>query len=342
MTIAPLPGFEHFTTHHCVTGSMQHIYYFNDHRLSEDLLLGIGAGVGFSYWHFKGQPPFMGGRGGFNPPMEVLAGQRTGVKVETHTTSSERKARQTLLSMLEAGQPVMLQCDMGFLPYFDFGGQEYHFGGHVVVVCGYDPGSDRVLVADRDETMHVIPMDDLAKARGSKHKPFPPKNLWYAFDFMEKRSAAASDVRESILDQCRTMLEPPISNIGVKGIRKAAAAIPDWPDAMTEDELRFALFNAYIFISPVGGTGGGTFRYMFSRFLGEAAGIMEDKRLHYGVAEFRRIGDAWKDLGAWFRRTSEVESPAQHLVEAVDPLKQLAGLEEAAWTRLQEIASATA
>jgi hypothetical protein len=43
---------------------------------------------------------------------------------------------------LAASQPVMHQVDMGFLPYFDFGGKEYHFGGHVVVACGYDPASE--------------------------------------------------------------------------------------------------------------------------------------------------------------------------------------------------------
>jgi hypothetical protein len=36
----------------------------------------------------------------------------------------------------------MLQVDMGYIPYFDFGGEEYHFGGHMVVACGYDAQSE--------------------------------------------------------------------------------------------------------------------------------------------------------------------------------------------------------
>ena len=136
MSVQPLAGFQHFVTHHCVTGSMRHIYVYNDHVLSEEMLLGLGAGVGFSYWHFKGQPPFMGGRGGFKPPLEEVAAQRTGVAVRMETTTSARKAKRALLETLETGQPLMIQCDMGFLPYFDFGGEEYHFGGHAVVVCG--------------------------------------------------------------------------------------------------------------------------------------------------------------------------------------------------------------
>lgn len=339
MALEPLQGFQHFTTHHCVTGSMRHVYVYNEHDISEEMLLGLGAGVSFSYWHFKGQAPFIGGRGGFKPPMEELTGQRTGVKIEMHTTTSVRKAHMTLLEMLEAGQPIMIQCDMGFLPYFDFGGQEYHFGGHVVVVCGYDPATNQVLVADRDEELHPVAMEDLEKARGSTYKPFPPKNLWYTFDFDQKRQPSAGEVCQAILEQAQAMLEPPIRNIGVKGIRKAAQSVPNWPEVLGPDELRFALFNNYLFISPVGGTGGGAFRYMFSRFLRESAEITGDSRLAESADEFRQIGDGWERLGEWFRQVSEAPEPDSMLGECVVSLNALAGLEETAWQRLQEIAS---
>ncbi|MGD8795053.1 MAG: BtrH N-terminal domain-containing protein [Anaerolineae bacterium] len=339
MKLAPLSRFQHFPTHHCVTGSMRHIYVYNDHDLSEEMLLGLGAGVSFSYWHFKGQPPFLGGRGMPKPSMEEIAGQRTGVQVTARTTTSARKARKSLLEMLNAGQPVMVQCDMGFLPYFDFGGEEYHFGGHVVVVCGYDPETEQVLVADREEALHPVPLDDLAQARGSTHKPFPPKNRWYTFDFSQKRPPTAAEVRQAVLDQAGPMLEPPIRNIGVKGIRKAAALIPKWPARMEPDEIRWALFNTYIFISPEGGTGGGCFRYMFSRFLEEAAAVADEPRLAQSAAEFRRIGDEWEALGEWFRQASEAPDPAGLLDETSAPFQHLADLEEAAWRQLQEIAA---
>jgi hypothetical protein len=337
MILRPLEGFRHFNTHHCVTGSMRHLYVHNDHDLSEEMLLGLGAGVSFSYWHFKGQPPFLGGRGMPKPSMEQIAGQRTGVGIEMLTTTSTRKARKTLLDTLEGGQPVMVQCDMGFLPYFDFGGQEYHFGGHVVVICGYDPATEQVLVADRDETLHPVSMADLEKARSSTHKPFPPKNRWYTFDFRHKRQPAAPDIFQAILQQAGPMLEPPIRNIGVAGIRKAARMIPAWPDRLDADALRFALFNAYIFISPTGGTGGGAFRYMFSRFLREAAEIAGQPRLEESADEFQHIGDKWEDLGEWFRQTSEADDPIPLLGDCVTPLNELARLEEEAWARLQEL-----
>jgi hypothetical protein len=205
------------------------------------------------------------------------------------------------------------------------------------VVCGYDPATEQVLIADRDEELHPVSMEDLEKARGSTYKPFPPSNRWYTFDFGGKRQPTAEEVRQAIVEQARPMLEPPISNIGVKGIRKAARMVPGWPDSLGADELRGALFNTYIFINAVGGTGGGAFRYMFSRFLREAAGIVGEPRLEESAAEFQGIGDAWEELGEWFRQTSKAPDPASILSECVAPLNALAEREEAAWGRLREV-----
>ena len=335
MTIKPIEKFKIFDTHHCATGSMRHVYEFNGYPISEDLLLGLGAGVGFSYWHFKGQPPFMGGRAMPKPSMEEWAGQRTGVKIKLHTTSSARKSCQSMLDMLDSGQPLMIGCDMGFLPYFDFEGQEYHFGGHVVVVAGYDVETDCAFVVDRDGA-YEVPMVDLEKARGSTFKPFPPKNLWYSFDFSEMRPPAADEVYAAIAQQVEPMLNPPIRNIGIKGIRKAAQMAPKWPASMNADELRWALFNSYIFICPVGGTGGGMFRYMFSRFLREAAEITGDGRLNASADQFRHIGDQWETLGTWFKATSKADDPASLIGECVEPLLSIADLEEEAWQGLYD------
>jgi hypothetical protein len=336
MALRPLEGFRHFTTHHCVTGSMRHIYAHNDYAISEEMLLGLGGGVSFSYWHFKGQTPFMGGRGGFRPPfMEEVAGGRTGVTITWQMTSSSRKAEKTLLEMLVAGQLAMIQCDMGFLPYFDFGDTDYHFGWHIVVVCGYDAESGQVLIADRDEELHPVSLQDLAKARGSTFQPFPPKHKWYAFDFSGKRSPTAAEARQAIAEQAVAMLEPPISNVGVKGIRKAAGSLLNWPQQLGEEELRFTLFNSFIFIDAQGGTGGGLFRYMFGRFLEEVAEIAGEGRLAGSATAFQHIGDRWQEVAELFKAAQTDGDPARLLPKIAAPMQEIADLEQAAWEELR-------
>jgi hypothetical protein len=228
---------------------------------------------------------------------------------------------------------------MGFLPYFDFDGQEYHFGGHVGVACGYDPLTSQVLVADRDQPLHPVPLPALEKARSSTYKPFPPHNRWYTFDFSHKRLPTPAEVRQAIHAQATVMLQPPISNLGVKGIRKAAAQIPYWHQSMSANDIRGSLFNAYIFISPVGGSGGGNFRYMFSRFLHEAAEITQDRRLTDSAGAFLDIAHHWEALGEWFLQASKAPQPESILGECTAPLNELAQLEEKAWNNLRIFSS---
>lgn len=337
MALRPLAGFRHFTTDHCITGSLRHVYAFHGHDLSEDLLLGIGSGVGFIYWHQRGGVPFLGGRWedratGF----EVLAGQRTGVQVTAQTTTSPRRAEAALVDLLARGEPVWLQVDMGFLPYFDLGGG--HFGGHAVVACGHDPAAGTVLLADRDADLHPVPLADLAQARGSTFQPFPPHHRWLTFDFAGQRRPTAGEVTTAIRAQAATMLTPPLRNFGVAGIRKAAQAVRRWPSTLEPELLRPALINMAIMLSAEGGTGGGLFRYMFARFLAEAAELTGQRAYADQAERFRISGDGWEALADLARAASQAADPADCLAEIAAGLEAQAGLEQTAWQGLAAVA----
>lgn len=332
-------GFRHFATMHCVTGSMRHVFAWGGRERSEELLLGLGEGVGFAYFRFKGQTPFLGGRAQPKPSMEELACARLGARVERKLSSSDAAAERSLIAELDAGRPVMLQVDMGLLPYFDFGGQEYHFGGHVIVACGRDEESGEILIADRDGPLHKVRTPDLAAARGSRYKPFPPGRAWWRFDFSASREPRRDELIAAIAAQAKGMLEPPIANIGVKGIRKAAAECLKWPELIGESALAETLFNLYIFVSAAGGTGGGCFRYMFSRFLSEAAELGASAAFLALAPDFASMGGAWEETGELCREASEgsgmdAKAAAAILPELSRRLERIAGLEESGWAAL--------
>jgi len=168
-----IKGFEHRPTHHCVTGSMLDVYGFHGCVVSEDMLLGLGEGVGAGYFRFKGMAPFFGGRGEPEGGSVALACERTGVAVRARKSGSHAAAEKSLLKSLAAGEPMMLQVDMRFLPYFDFGGEEYHFGDHAVGAVGFDEAEGTVTIADRDEELHGVPLAALRQARASKFRLTP-------------------------------------------------------------------------------------------------------------------------------------------------------------------------
>jgi len=336
----PLEGFRTFKTDHCVTGSTRHVYEFHGCPISEDLLLGLGAGVGFVYWHMKGMPPFLGGRANTGRPgeegLEKTAGRRTGVTVECLQTASAAKAEKMLLDGLTRG-PVMIRVDMGFLPYLGLP-EGYHFGGHVVVVAGYGSADRNAVVADRDGKLHTVSLADLARARGSKFKPFPPRNALFTFDFSARRPPSANETRQAIAEVVKGMLHGPISNLGVRGIRKTAARVEKWPRTMTADELREACYNAFVFIDSTGGTGGGIFRYMYGRFLKEAARITGERGLEAMGREMLAIGDRWQEVARLFEALAASADASAGLHEVAGRLNGIADQEEAAWRRLQALA----
>jgi len=341
MSVEKINGFTSLQTHHCITGSLRHIYEFNGYPISEEMLLGLGSGVGFIYWHTAGSLPFLGGRSNLERPgeegLEKAIGRRTGVKVESFHTESASKAEKALLEMLQANQPVMLILDMGYLPYFDFGGREYHFGYHAVVACGYDAETGQVLIADRDTEIHPVPLQDLAKARGSKYKPFPPHHRWYAFDFGQSHPPQPGEVREAIRYCTRGMIEPPISNLGVKGIHKAAQKVSVWPELMSETEFRETCINTAIMIDARGGTGGGLFRYMYGRFLEEVADLISDEGFRQAGGRMQAVGDSWESIAQLFEQAYHTDRAVEVLEKICSLLHHIAIQEEEVWKDLHRL-----
>lgn len=333
---------------HCETASLAKIYQAYGHPLSEEMLFGVGAGIGFIYWQMKmsAQPSiFIGGRGntkkyGFFTDL----GRRTGVVIRPLTTSSAARAEAALLDALAEKKPVMLGGDMGFLPWFHFP-EEYHFGGHSFVICGYD-GDKTLLASDLDQEMSgcrkgyyaPITLEQLRLARGSKFKPFPPRHLRYEFDFRDFHAPRRKDILYAIAQAADVHLNPPIQNIGISGMRHSARQILTWPGLFDVDGLRRNLFNLYIFLE-IGGTGGGCFRAMYAHFLEEAAVAASLPELAIFAAAFHASAQRFTRIALLFQDARTAPGLEEKIKEASNGFAEIADLEETAWCQLAAMVS---
>jgi len=341
--IEPFENCPSLDGYHCQTNSLAKIFFHYSHPLSEDMILGLGAGMGFIYWNMKmktGSYVFIGGRGNNKGFFEDL-GKRTGVKIKIVSTSSAKKAQASLVQKLEKEEPVMLFGDMGYLPWFDLP-EEYHFGGHTFVVCGYD-GKNTVLASDMDQKAaglkkgfyHTISQDQLSRARGSLHKPFPPKNTYLEFNFDGFHGPLAEDVQLAIEQTIESQLHPPIKNIGVKGLRHTSKEILKWPKMFDESTLRMNLFSLYIFIE-IGGTGGGCFRRMYSRFLKEATKITGNQNLKKAARIFHQSAERFTKIAYMFKDAEAAKNLKDRIEMASQKFEELANLEEEAYKILKK------
>lgn len=330
---------------HCVTNSLAKIFHHAGHPLSEEMLLGLGAGMGFIYWQMKMGADsilFVGGRANPKNFYKDLS-DRTGVGIREIYTNSVKKAEADLLRELAQKKPVMVGGDMGFLPWFDFP-EDYHFGGHAFVVCGYD-GDQTVLASDMDPQMAgvkkglyaPITLERLGKARGSAFKPFPPKNLRLEFDFAGFRAPGSRDILASIVQTVDALLHPPIKNFGITGLRHTANQILRWPKTFADKELRMNLFNLYVFIE-IGGTGGGCFRPMYARFLEECAGILGLPALAESADIFHQSGAKFTEIALLFKDAETMKEIEAKLRLASRLFEEIAALEEKACRLLMQSA----
>jgi len=186
--------------------------------------------------------------------------------------------------------------------------------------------------------LYEMSLEELAKARGSKYKPLPPKNAYFIFDFSNFRQPTPDNIIESIKQTTYQMLKPPIRNFGTKGIRKAGNQIKKWEKQLSDSDFRMSIFNIYLFVT-VAGTGGGIFRYMYSRFLKEASEILSNKEFYKIGDEIKKCGDLWTEMAFPLKEALEIVNPASLIKDIPEKLNFIADKEEMIFTKLKEINS---
>ncbi|MCP4150621.1 MAG: BtrH N-terminal domain-containing protein [bacterium] len=292
-----IEDFETIGGKHCQTTALQHILNHAKLPVSEEMLLGLGGGIGFIYWYMKLMPaPFTGTRNGKVDEFLLNACSRIGAEATLFQTASAKKAYQKVKDILRSGSPAYIFVDMAYLPYLALP-EEAHFGGHCVAVFGIDETTDTAYIADNGKHPFSISLEALSQAMGSKHPPFAAKNkiLEVKLPSQIPADTLKNGIRDSIKNCCENMMNPPITNLGLKGLIKWAKLLKKWPAQFQEMNLLACIFNVFIYIE-IGGTGGSGFRPMYARFLKESAQILNNPALAEVADLFIESGKLWKDI----------------------------------------------
>lgn len=93
------------------------------------------------------------------------------------------------------------------------------------------------------------------------------------------------------------------------------------------------LFSLYIFIE-IGGTGGGCFRYMYSRFLEESATITGNKELAKISEKMYESGKIFSEVGLLFKKAEKDPDLEEKIKIASEKFKKIADIEEDAFNCL--------
>ena len=288
---------------HCITNSLKQVFEFYGCPLSEEMLFGIGEGLDFTYINLAAAP-MVSGRAKVGEFEDALS-KRLGISIAIKQGKDYANVFEMAKRMIDTDNPVLVYVDMPYMSYLGMN-KNSHFGGHSVVLFGYDDEKERFYVSERDnsdypirtpgglinEDYHLVSYTQMQKARSSSHRPFPANNKYLQFDFSGYQGVSKDKLVAAILSTCDRMLNTPANLKGVNGIAKFSKEIILWSKFDIEKLKRAGVTN-YFQINADGGTGGGIFRKMFGGFLLESAPIIQSTAVEETGREFIELSTAW-------------------------------------------------
>jgi hypothetical protein len=298
-----LQGFQHRPGVHCGSTALADALRVHGVELSEPMAFGLGAGLGFYYLVSPALSPshlFCGRTLGFEEgACEVL-----GVPVRVRAADDPQRAWEGVRAALDRGDVPIVMTELSELPYWD---TRTRFGGHRVVVAGYDAGRQVAFLADTGRPgLEEVPLDRLDRARVTLAPPFAlPGRPWLEVGAPAAVRPLAAAVRDALRRQAREYLLDVDGAAGISALERFAAELPAWPARAVSEADRSWCFRYASQVIEQRGTGGGNFRALYARFLEEAEGIIPGLTAGRLSGPMRSIAVGWTRLAGLLRTLSE-------------------------------------
>ncbi|MFC6083016.1 BtrH N-terminal domain-containing protein [Sphaerisporangium aureirubrum] len=316
-------------TQHCETSALGVLLRHQGLDLSEPMLFGLGSGLSFIYWDGKNMGfPFLGGRvRPFDLTRNLAA--RLGLDLVVQETTSPRRAWENVAALIDAGHPVGLQLDSYHLDYF---GSKVHFGGHVAAMYGYDDHDAYLVDTDQQGGAVSTSLTSLAQARAARG-PMTARHRSFTLTVPGNPPSPDGRIVPAITACAGAFLDPPIANLGHRGIQKAGKLVPAW--LQRTDDPRRDLPQAAMLMEKAG-TGGALFRNLYRDFLAECVQVLDSDHLRTGHRLYSEAAILWTEAAALITKAGE-SGDAQCLEQAGTVLCELSRVEREAMEALSRL-----
>jgi hypothetical protein len=297
-----LKAFAHRPGVHCGSTALSDALRARGLDLSEAMVFGLGAGLGFHYVASPALTPthlFIGRQA----HLERTACEVLGAPAVERTADDAAGAWAGVRAALARGVAPILSTDLAELPYW---ATRTRFGGHRIVLAGFDDARGVALVADTDRPgLEEVPLEALDRARASTPPPFgAPGRPWLEVDAPTSPRPLGEAIGDGLRRQARDALLDADGAAGVSALERFAEELPGWPRAARDEADRAWCFRFGYQVIDRRGTGGALFRNLYARFLAEAEEVVP-ALAHLGLrpameaiaADWTRLGEALRAIG---------------------------------------------
>ena len=285
--------YTHKMAAHCETGTIMSMLNNKGLAISEPMVLGITGGIFFAYLDTPRLPfPTFATRSKPGDIRKKIA-KRLGADFVSFKFNDPVKAQQQLDNCLNQGHPVSVQVDMfnmDYIPPY----MRPHFNGHFIIIVGKE--NETYTVSDcYYKDLAPVNAASLQKGRFAKGD-LAPRGLMYYIKSVSPNPDFNTAIIKGIKDACRDMLKIPLPFLGIKGIRRFAKKVVDWPTlARDEEHLSHEIMSINVILEDRG-TGGAGFRFMYATFLQEASKLLNRSDLADMSKQMMGIGDRWREI----------------------------------------------
>ena len=230
----------------CMINGLEDLYeHETGTRLPDWLLLYLSGMLGFVYVKNKTAPT----------PRMVFWGMQVakyqykaladvvGFQWQMVEGGSFRHSFARAKESIDQGTPALLGAvDMYHLPYYEKFYHQIHVPFHHVLMVGYDDAQGAALVLDCDRAeLQPIPYADLKLAWNVHIPGMSKRNTFYTFRFNQQVADVETITREGWRKHASFMLHPPTSMFGIKGMRKLARELSNWPTELGHEQAGICL-----------------------------------------------------------------------------------------------------
>ena len=288
---------------HCSTTAIINLLNYYQIDLDEDLVFGMGKGLGFIYFKYpEFSFPYISGRG--NNLVENAI-KNLGFSCNAKGGDFDYQLSR-VVARLNNNRPTIIMVDMNSLDYISKRllklNEYYPFSEHHLLVVGYEYCGDNLFLHLQDHLWptFILEAKSLKEAwQALRVKPFPLNNYYYEDNLIDvkiTKSDLKKIVRYAIYSNAHEFMNPynPVNTFsGVKGL-----------DSFLRDFCRLheiypnvneALNMIYLPLQKIG-TGGGNFRRIYSRFLSKAASLLGIKELAFISKEYFLLVTLWQQF----------------------------------------------
>jgi hypothetical protein len=257
-----------------VNGIRDLIHWRSGRDWSNEFVHGLGQGGGFAYLSFdRADPPRQVYWGNASARQHAYLAELLEAGYTVVEDRSFKLAWRRAREALDEGTPPLLgPLDMFYLPYCSGLYRQRHIPMHYVLMVGYD--DERVYVHDTNqEGVQTIPLEELQLAWDVSAPGLGKRNRLAIVRLPDELAPTGALVRKALADQCWTMLNPPVSLLGIPAMQKLAREIVRWPGELSEEAVASSLRQVREYLSsppdPTGDhlTAG---RDLYATFLQEA------------------------------------------------------------------------